>query len=201
MCLRYTLIPVFFLHLSLTALFCQEQEKKVLIRILQDDALMLNEFQSHITLKKKTFKFQIYLQNMEGVYVFASIRDSVYRFSESGPIRDFIYLPLLELREDRFNIYKELNISETGWSYWFYKPGAEWYPFQRDVVAIDSHTTICTKIVKQLYDVANEKIIKLKELDVPLYLFFIAVSGYDDKGNPVKELMRRKIKIDWEDDN
>jgi len=162
---------------------------------------MLNEFQSHITLKKKTFKFQVYLQNMEGVYVFASIRDSVYRFSESGPIRDFIYLPLLELREERFNIYKELNISETGWSYWFYKPTAEWNPFQREVTAIDSNTVICTKIVKQLYDVANEKIIKLKELNVPLYLFFIAVSGYDDKGNPVKELVRRKIKIDWEDDN
>lgn len=198
---RITLVLTLSLMLIFTTVFCQEKEKKVLIRILQDDALMLNEFQSHLTLKKKTFKFQVLLQNIEGVYVFASIRDSVYRFTEQGPIRDFIYLPLLELREDKFNTYKELNISETGWSYWFYNPKADWFPFQRDVVPIDSNTVICSKVIKQLYDVADEKIMKLKELKSPLYLFFIAVSEYDDKGKPIKELMRRKIKIDWEDDN
>ncbi|HMU48057.1 MAG TPA: hypothetical protein PKC72_16955 [Chitinophagaceae bacterium] len=198
---RITLVFTLSLSLIFTSVFSQAKEKKVLIRILQDDALMLNEFQSQLTLKKKTFKFQVLLQNIEGVYVFASIRDSVYRFTEQGPIRDFIYLPLLELREDKFNTYKELNISETGWSYWFYNPKADWFPFQRDVVPIDSSTVICSKVIKQLYDVADEKAIKLKELKSPLYLFFIAVSEYDDKGKPIKELMRRKIKIDWEDDD
>lgn len=198
---RLTLILTLFLSLFFTSIFSQGKEKKVLIRILQDDALMLNEFQSHLTLKKKTFKFQVFLQNIEGVYVFASIRDSVYRFKESGPIRDFIYLPLLELREDKYNIYKELNISETGWSYWYYNPKADWYPFQREVNQIDSNTVICSKVIKQLYDVADEKILKIKDIKSPLYLFFIAVSEYDDKGKPIKELMRRKIKIDWEDDD
>src|SRR5688572_25664346 len=101
------------------------QEKRIAIRVSQDDAVTLTEFESTIKLKKKLFKFQVLLQNLEGVYVFASIRDSVYRFTETGPIQDFIYLPLLKLRDDEFNRMRELSISETGWSYWNYSPKAE----------------------------------------------------------------------------
>lgn len=201
MCRRPCILSLLFFLASFSAALTQDKEQKVMIRILQDDALMLGEFQSNLTLKKKPFKFQVYMKNMEGVYVFASIRDSVYRFTETGPIRDFIYLPLLELREDRFNSYRELNISETGWSYWFYNPKAEWHPFQRDIHFIDSSSMVCTKMVKQLYDVADTKIIRVKDIKGPLYLFFIAVSEYDDKGKPIKELMRRKIKIEWEDED
>ena len=178
-----------------------QQDQQVLIRIIQDKSDMLGDFQSTVTLKKKQFKFQILLKNVEGVYVFASIRDSVYRFTESGPIRDFSYLPLLEMREDRFNSNKELNIAETGWSYWFYSPTAEWHPFNRKITTIDSNSNICTKWIKQFYDVADARVIKIKDIDAPLYLFFIAVAEYDDKGKPVRELMRRKVKIEWEDND
>jgi hypothetical protein len=180
----------------------QRQQKKVVIRIVQEESEMLGEFQTNLLLKKKQFKILVGLQNIEGVYVFASIRDSVYRFKEEGPIRDFIYLPLLSMREDTFNLNKELNIAETGWSYWYYKPSAK-HSFQRKVTEIDrdNNFVIGTKIIKNLYDINAERTIRIKDIDRPLYLFFIAVSEYDKDGNPTKELMRRKIKIDWKDDD
>lgn len=189
------------LFLGLTAAISSAQEQKLAIRVSQEDAVTLTEFESTIKLKKKAFKFQVMLKNVEGVYVFASIRDSVYRFTEKGPIQDFIYLPLLKLRDDEFNRLKELNISETGWSYWYYSPSAEIHSFSRKITNIDTNTFICSKIIKEFYDVADDHTIKISSIDKPLYVFFIAVADYDDTGRPLKELMRRKVKIEWEDDD
>jgi hypothetical protein len=171
------------------------------IRLVQDEREFLGDFMTTIKLKKKQFKFQILLEHCDGVYVFASIRDSVYRFSETSTIQDFQYLKLLELREDDiFNSNKELTLSETGWSYWFYNSKAEWYPFNRRVSWIDTNRVICTKVIKQLYSINEGKLIKLRDVKTPLYLFFLAVAEYDASGKPIKELMRRKVKIEWEGD-
>ena len=140
-------------------------------------------------------------KGVEGVYVFASIRDSVYRFTETSIIRDFSYLKLLELRdEDKFNTNRELNISETGWSYWFYKRDSTEHPFNRKVTRLDSGRVICTKAIRQLYNVGEGKVVKLRDVNTPLYLFIVAVSEYDENGQPKGELLRRKLKIEWEDD-
>lgn len=174
------------------------QEKKVVIRVIQDQSYVLGEFQTNLVLKKSGFKFQILLENVEGVYVFASIKDSVYRFTETSTIADFSYLQLLELRDgDQYNTNKELNISETGWSYWFYKKGADWHPFNRKVVGVGKNRYVGTKAIKQVYDIADGKVIKLRNINTPLYLFFIAVKDFDENGKPKTELMRRKVKIDW----
>lgn len=179
------------------------QEKNVLIRIIQDEsAFRLNEFQTNVTLKNKAFKFQIAFDEMEGVYVFASITDSVYRFTETSRIDDFSYLNLLELREgDKFNINKELNISETGWSYWFYNETKPYHSFNRATVGIGDKGIVCSKVIRQLYHTETEQIIKLKNITTPLYLFFIAVKDYDANGKPLTELIRRKVKIEWVNDN
>ncbi|HEV7782297.1 MAG TPA: hypothetical protein VGO58_13580 [Chitinophagaceae bacterium] len=191
------------LFLFLVPVLSYSQGKDVVIRIMQDGVShRLDEFQTMITLKKKTFKFQILLNNVEGLYVFASIKDSVYRFTENSPIRDFSYLKLLELREaDKFNINKELNISETGWSYWFYKDSADWHSFARKTVGMGNSGVVCTKIINKLYHTEMGETIKLRSLDTPLYLFFIAVKDYDANGKPSTELMRRKVKIDWVEDD
>jgi hypothetical protein len=192
-----------FLLFFLVPVFCFSQEQDVVIRVIQDaTSHRLDEFQTNITLKKRAFKFQVLLLNVEGVYVFASIKDSVYRFTENSPIRDFSYLKLLELREaDKFNINKELNISETGWSYWFYKDSTDWHSFARKTVGMGTSGIVCTKVVKQVYHTEAQEIVKLRNMDTPLYLFFIAVQKYDADGKPVLELMRRKVKIDWTDDD
>jgi hypothetical protein len=198
---HYRYILSCLLFLSSIAGISSAQEKKMVIRVSQDEGVTLTEFESTVRLKKKGFKFQVMLKNIEGVYVFASIRDSVYRFTENGPIQDFIYLPLLKLRDDEFNRLRELNISETGWSYWYYTPTAETHSFARKVTRLDSNTFICSKMIKEFYDVADNHTIKINNIDKPLYVFFIAVADYDDTGRPLKELMRRKIKIEWTDED
>lgn len=190
------------LLLVLSGLTSSAQQQKVVIRILQEQSIPLNKFETHIKLEKKSFKIQILLDHVQGVYVFASIRDSIYRFSETSAIYDFPYLKLLELKEDDvFNTHRELNISETGWSYWFYSDSAKWHPFSRKIVSFTNEENVCTKMVKQLNDVVNSRTISLKDINTPLYLFFIAVKEYDENGRPLKELMRKKVRIDWEDDD
>lgn len=178
------------------------QDKDVVIRIVQNESVKLSDFETDITMKKKQFKVQVMLDHSEGIYVFASIRDSVYRFTENSPIRDFSYLNLLELREtDTFNVNKELNLSETGWSYWSYNDSLKWHSFNRNTVGIGTKRVVCTKYIKELYDVATGETIKFKDLKSPLYLLFIAVKEYDKTGKPLKELMRRKVKISFGNNN
>ena len=179
------------------------QQKDLMIRIIQDEsATRLDQFQTNLTLKKSAFKFQVLMEQVEGVYVFASVRDSIYRFTDSSAIRDFSYLKLLELREtDKFNTNKELNISETGWSYWFYNDTTEWHSFNRKTIGMGTHRVVGIKIIKQLYDVAEGKSIKFRNITTPLYLFFVAVKDYDAEGKPLTELLRRKVKIEWSDDD
>ncbi len=188
----------FITSLALLVCFCGAGQKKdVSIRVSQDESVLLSDFSTTIQLKKRTFKFQVLLENVKGVYVFASIRDSIYRFTETSPIRDFIYLPLLELKEDEFNQNKELNISETGWSYWFYDTAVAWHPFNNKVIGLGNDRVVCSKIIKQFYDVSERNIIKVRDINTPLYLFFVVVSEYDANGTPTRELLRKKVKIEW----
>lgn len=191
-----------FLSLFLSApVICVAQQKSVTIRVKQDESFSLNEFQTNLTLKKKPFKFEILLENADGVYVFASVKDSVYRYTETSPIRDFAYLKLLELRdEDKFNTNRELSISEDGWSYWYYNDSADWHPYNRKVIPLGGNKIVCTKAIKQLYSTADVSVIRLRDMTTPLYIFFIAVKEYDKDGKPAVELMRRKLRIDWTDE-
>jgi hypothetical protein len=197
----YTHLKKIIPLIILAPFFCYSQEKNVLIRIVQpDESYALNDFQTNITLKRKGFKFRILLNKVEGVYVFASIKDSVYRFTETSPIRDFSYLKMLQLREeDKFNTNKELSLSEDEWSYWFYNDSAE-HSFNRKIINLGVSGIVCTKTINQFYNVADGSVIRLRDIEVPLYLFFIAVKDYDENGRPKTELMRRKVKIDWEDE-
>ena len=197
----YKLSRILLLFIALP-LFSSAQEKDIVIRVVQKNSVKLNDFDTELSLKKKKFKIQVLLDHAQGVYVFASIRDSVYRYTENSPIRDFSYLNLLELKEtDTFNTNKELDLSETGWSYWSYNDSLNWHSFSRNPVSIGDQRVVCTKYIKQVYDVATGKVINFKDVDGPLYILFIGVKEYDVNGTPTKELMRRKLKISWDDDN
>ena len=64
-----------------------------------------------------------------------------------------------------------------------------------------THRVVGIKIIKHLYDVAEGKSIKFRNITTPLYLFFVAVKDYDAEGKPLTELLRRKVKIEWSDDD
>lgn len=193
---RFLRLRIIVLLLVLAPSLLFSQEKNVVIRIVQDHATVLSDFETHLLLQRKPFRIQVLLENVKGVYVFASIQDSVYRFTATDTIQDFIYLPMLELKEDRYNTEKELNISQTGWSHWFYDPSGD-HPFNAKVYKLDGNRVVATKYVKQLFDVSNGRQIRVKEVTGTLYLFFVAVDEYDSSGKPLKELLRRKAKIEW----
>jgi hypothetical protein len=188
--------------LSAPAVFFAQQ-KDISIRIVQDDmAYQLNEIDTRLVLEKEGFKIQVLLSKAEGVYVFASFGDSIFKVSQAETVPGFNNLPNMAMAEEDFNKNKELIISERGWSYWFYDPLLNWHRFNKKLVFLDSGKVVGIKSIKQLYLSDEKEEVKVKDNDKPLYLFFVAVAEKNDKGMPVKEFMRRKLKIEWkaEDD-
>jgi hypothetical protein len=66
---------------------------------------------------------------------------------------------------------------------------------------LDSGRVVGTKTVKQLFLVAGQESIKLKENKQPLYLFFVATIKDEKNGQTVQELYRRRIKIEWKEED
>lgn len=181
--------------------FVSAQNRQISIRIGQDRSVVLDAYESQVTFSKKGFKIQVLLDSVAGVYCYASFSDSIYKLAESDPIPGFADLPGMAMAEEKFNDKKELMISKAGWSYWFYDPAINWHRFNKKIVLLDGGRLVATKSIKQLYMVDTKKDIKLKDNNSPLYLFFVAIAETDAAGKPVKELVRRKIKIDWTNDD
>lgn len=192
---------VFFFAFTLS-LNVHAQKKDVTVRIVQDDNVVVSETENgSLSLQKKSFKIQVLLQNIRGVYAFASLNDTLFRLTDTDPIPGFASLPEKVFVEDPYNKEKELMVSPERWSYWFYDPGVALHPFNRKIIVLDSGRVVGSKTIKQLYILPGRLTIKLKENNEPLYLLFVAVDGEDDKGRPLKELLRRKIKIEWREED
>jgi len=171
----------------------------VTIRIGQDQSVLLDAYESHIVLEKKSFKIQIMLEHVDGVYVFAAFSDSICcRLSETDSIPGFGDLPSRKMKDVEYNRDKELLVNdENSCSYWFYEKGKPWTGFNKKIITLDTAHIVNIKTVKQLFYVPHQKEIKLKDVNAPLYLLFIAVDESDQAGRPLKELMRKKVRIDW----
>lgn len=173
------------------------QSKNVSIRIQQDESVLLDSFETHVVLQRKPFKIQVLLENAAGVYCYAAFSDSIYRLAENEAIPDFINLPDKAMAEEQFNKEKELLINPGGWAYWFYDRTLNWHRFNKKLVVLDSNIVVGAKSIKQFYFVENKKEVKPKDIREPLYLFFVAAAEVDGSQRPLKELMRRKVKIEW----
>lgn len=196
-------IKTFVLLLLIMPTHLYAQQKHVSIRIGQDQTTLLETYENTVVLKKKTFKIQVMLENVGGVYVFAAFTDSICcRLRERDPIAGFMDLPGRAMAEPEYNRDKELMVSDdNSCSYWYYDKKISGHRFNKKIISLDTNKVVGIKTVKQLFYTPVQKEIKLKEIDKPLYLFFVAVSEFDNNGKPIKELMRRKIKIDWANDD
>lgn len=192
-----------FLLLLLAPQMGWSQNKHVSIRISQDDAVILDKYENDIVLEKKSFKIQVLLDNVSGVYVFAAFSDSICcRLSELDTIAGLGDLPDRTMREAEFNKEKELLVNDdNSCAYWYYSKETPWHGFNKKIILLDSGRIVAVKTVKQLYDVPSQREIKLKEMKAPLYLLFVAVSEFDPSGKPIRELMRRKVRINWVEDD
>ncbi len=177
------------------------QKKDVTIRIVQEETVVTTGTdQGSIILEKKSFKIQVLLQNTKGVYAFASMNDSLYKLADTAPVPGFASLPEMTMAEAEYNKEKELIINNEGWTYWFYDPELTWHRFNKKITQLDSGRVVGSKSIKQLYFLPGRHTLKLKENNEPLYLFFVAVDEEDGSGKPLKELLRRKIKIEWREE-
>ena len=193
---------LFSICLSLGVVVASGQGKSVSIRIGQDQSVLLDAYENSIVLEKKAFKIQVLLENIAGVYVFAAFSDSICcRISELDTISGFNEMPGRVMKEAEYNKDKELLVNDdNSCAYWFYEKGKSWNGFNKKIVLLDTNQVVAVKTVKQLYHVPSKKEIKLKEMRQPLYLLFVAISEVDEQGRPLKELMRKKVKIEWVDE-
>ncbi len=173
------------------------QTKHVSVRIQQDESVLLDSFETRMVLQKKQFKIQVLLENMDGIYCYVAFNDSIYRLAENEMVPGFSDLPNMTLAEEQFNKEKELLVDPGGWAYWFYNPKESWHRFNKKIILLDSNRVVGIKSIKQIYFVATKKETKLKDIHEPLYLFFVAVSDSDNTGRPAKELIRKKVRIEW----
>ena len=196
-------IKTFVLLLLILPTLAYAQKRHVSIRIGQDQSTLLEAYESNIILKKKTFKIQVMLENVAGVYVFAAFTDSICcRLTESDSIAGFMDLPGRTMAEPDFNKDKELLVSDdNSCSYWYYDKNLGSHRFNKKIFFPDTNIVIGTKTVKQLLHVPTQREIKIKDIKTPLYLFFVAVSEFDNAGRPLRELMRKKVKIEWANDD
>lgn len=195
------IVCLFFLFLFLVNIL-SAQKKDVSIRILQEeDIFSLDPGQNQITLQKKAFKIQVLLQNIPGVYAFASLKDSLYALPDNKPVPGFNQLAVMTMAEEEHNKEKELLVNNEGWSYWFYDPALNWHRFNKKIIHLDSGRVVGIKTIKQLLLLPERDARKLKENSAPLYLFFVAAETEGGDGTPQKELLRRKIKIEWREED
>jgi hypothetical protein len=182
---------------------CWGQKKEVSIRISQNESFLLQQYETHLVLRKTAFKIQVLLGNTSGVYVFAAFTDSICcRISEVDTIEGLGNLPERTMKEGYYNKEKELLVNDdNSCSYWYYDSDMAEHRFNKKIIFLDSGRVVGTKTVKQLLYVPTGREIKLKEINQPLYLLFVAVAEFDSNGKPLKELIRKKVKIDWINDD
>ncbi len=184
--------------ISLAGLFVSlsgfAQKEHYAIKIIQD-SVHLPDSNHVVLLEKRLFRIQVELQDMDGVYLFAAFKDSIYKLNERQPIPGFKDLPSMSMAEEQFNPDQELIISDDGWAYWFFDPKVDWHRFDKEI-RVSGKQVIAAKSVKQFYLSSSEKILPISEVVEPLYLFFI--SAKENKAQElIGELQRYKIKIAW----
>lgn len=189
--MKYALIILYFFVINSV----KAQNENFEIRIIQDSAVVKQNEKGVIQLQKKIFKIEIDLINIEGVYLYASFKDNIYKINPSAVIPDFKDIPAKSMAEEEFNPSQELIISEDGWAYWFYKPSDRWHRMDKEVTVAGNKTTI-RKTIKQFYFGDSEENLAVEDNAKTLYLFFLAAKT-DDSLNLSTEIKRYKLKIQW----
>lgn len=172
------------------------------VRILQEDTVhTLARGQNQVTLEKKSFRLQLLLHLIRGAYLQASFKDSLYNLPDDQPVPGYFQLASMAMAEENYNKEKELIVSDEGWSYWFYDPSLDWHRFNKKIIFLDSGRVVGTKTVKNIFIPSRGNSFKLKEINRPLYLFFVAPLTEGADGSPGKELLRFRLKIEWKEED
>ena len=189
--MKYALLLISFFVFD----FAKAQNENFEVRIIQDSAVVKPLENGVVKLQKKIFKIEIDLVGLEGIYLYASFKDNIYKINSNATIPDFKDIPAKSMAEEEFNPSQELLISEDGWAYWFYNPSDRWHRMDKDVTVVGNKTTI-RKTIKQFYFGETEENLAVEDNVKTLYLFFLAAK-LDDNYSLATEIKRYKLKIQW----
>jgi hypothetical protein len=181
--------------LVLVSIVVNAQNENFEIKIIQDSIVHKADANNNISIQKKPFKIQIELKGIEGVYLFASFNDSIYKIKNDKAIPGFKDIPSSTMAEESFNPNQELMMSPDGWVYWFYKATDNWHRMDKEVLVTKNVVTI-SKTVKQFYFTTTEDEVLVEKNKKPLYLFFFSAKG-NENSELTNELQRFKLKISW----
>jgi hypothetical protein len=75
------------------------------------------------------------------------------------------------------------------------KANNEWR-FDRDIKTVDANTVTAIRTVDQVYFPVKEKVVKMSEVNEPMYLFFLVTNPYNQRG-VVREQYRQRMKLNF----
>ena len=183
-----------YLFICLLLVAAVSPAQKFTIGIVQDT--LVTPVNGEVFIPKKPFAIEVTLDGIEGVYLYASFKDTIFRLNTSDTIPGLADLPGMAMAEASFNKDKELIISDDGWAYWFYDPQQDWHRFDKEITQID-RKVIGRKTIQQFYFAATKKAQQVKNVAAPLYLFFVSATQ-GENFNLDKEIQRYKLTINWQ---
>jgi len=189
--MRYFLLLLIFPLIS----FVVPEKGEFTVRIIQD-GYEVKPVNGEVWLEKKSFRIDLSLERLDGVYLYADFADSIYRLNDKDTIPGMKDVPPNVLAEVSFNTDRELLINKEGWAYWFYDSTMDWHRFDNvmKITYSKGDMYMGSKTVNRFY-FSNDKILPVEEVSDPLYLFFFSAQQSDDHSSLISKLHRYKVKI------
>ena len=189
-----TTISLLFFALIASATFAQA---KISLKIIQNGAAV-TPVNGEYELKKAPFavEFTFDVNAYDGVFVNADFVDNVYKIGDKAPLPDLQDIPFKIAKEDNFNPNKQIAVAGDSWAFWFYNKANNEWRFDRDIKTVDANTVTAIRTVDQVYFPVKEKIVKMSEVNEPMYLFFLVTNPYNQRG-VVREQYRQRMKLNF----
>jgi hypothetical protein len=189
-----TTISLFFFALIASTTFAQA---KLSLKIIQNGAA-ITPVNGEYELKKAPFavEFTFDVNAYDGVFVNADFIDNIYKIGDKTPLPDLQDIPFKIAKEDNFNPNKQIAVAGDSWAFWFYNKANNEWRFDRDIKTVDANTVTAIRTIDQVYFPVKEKVVKMSEVNEPMYLFFLVTNPYNQRG-VVREQYRQRMKLNF----
>lgn len=173
MFVRTFISTLIILYAITTSLYAQEPFKIFLIQdgikknILFDDSATI--------LKRKPFKIEVWLINIDGVFASVSFDKLYYQTPLRERFHDWKYVGYKVMAEDIYNYDKSIVSSADGLGYWYFDPISEDTLHRFDKTPIQKgDTIIATMSVDSISSQETRETVPLKDLTKTVYLVFFS---------------------------
>ncbi len=182
--------------MALMAKDCKKKEnEKFNIQIIQgDDKFSVKD--SIAKLEKAPFKIKLFLYDHDGVYANISREPSYYELGKDEKPKDLQEIPAKVMVEENFNKDKDVFLTPEYFHYWSDYPDKDWHRVDKGSIQRKGDLVTATVTVKKFSLKNSDKMLPVKEIQNPVYFFFMATNKGENK--PLKTLQREKLVINWQ---